>query len=389
MIEPVEDRDALYYPFIHFRDEAWLRNSLLFFPHVLRMVPAGYPLRDSRFVRELSDTVGRRGEPLVGSYDLGSGEAYAAGLRLAQRLAADIGDPEFCRRYDKAAASGLPAFHLHRNKFAVPLLETLSRQGLMWDAERDGTSRHGGDWLAVHPSIGEVMMSTAAQAVAASQGCDVLTDSSASHLAASACDEETIYRRLDAPASGRPQPVKPSAMEIGNLVIATTLDLSAMTPADYVALSQESEVLFDFRRLLAEKAATIAPAADHGSRLRRAKEAADAIATEWQERQRTFGKFFKRALRLEGASEGKQAATDILQSALYSIVASGGVVAATDAPPLPLVVLPGLAVGLTFYGFKTWQELGQEEQNSPTRFLSQALEHGATLVASSRPAQVG
>jgi hypothetical protein len=41
-------RRCLYYPFIHFRDEAWLKLSALYWDDVTRIVPKSYAPRDTR-----------------------------------------------------------------------------------------------------------------------------------------------------------------------------------------------------------------------------------------------------------------------------------------------------------------------------------------------------
>lgn len=40
-------RIGLYYPYIHCRDEQWLKLTALYWPHLARVVPAGYPVADS------------------------------------------------------------------------------------------------------------------------------------------------------------------------------------------------------------------------------------------------------------------------------------------------------------------------------------------------------
>src|SRR4051812_24808737 len=90
MLQVSEDKDALYYPFIHVRDEAWLKATLLYFPCLFRMVPPGFELNDSPLAKLLSELHGARQEPMLRSYDLDSFEAYQAGERLAKRLQADL-----------------------------------------------------------------------------------------------------------------------------------------------------------------------------------------------------------------------------------------------------------------------------------------------------------
>jgi hypothetical protein len=48
-------RIGLYYPYIHFRDEDWLKVAALYWPRIARVVPRDYPVRDSDVVRSLQD----------------------------------------------------------------------------------------------------------------------------------------------------------------------------------------------------------------------------------------------------------------------------------------------------------------------------------------------
>lgn len=52
------DRYGLYYPYMHFRDDAWLKASALYLPRIVRMVPPGYRTLDSVVVRTLADELG-------------------------------------------------------------------------------------------------------------------------------------------------------------------------------------------------------------------------------------------------------------------------------------------------------------------------------------------
>ncbi|MFS0691253.1 DUF6236 family protein [Streptomyces nitrosporeus] len=49
---------ALYYPYIHFRDERWLKAAALYWPRMARVVPAGYPVADTDTARILDDELG-------------------------------------------------------------------------------------------------------------------------------------------------------------------------------------------------------------------------------------------------------------------------------------------------------------------------------------------
>jgi hypothetical protein len=54
------DRDALYYPYIHFRDVNWLKATLLCFPQVRRMVPPEFSLNDSPEVAQFTALKGAK-----------------------------------------------------------------------------------------------------------------------------------------------------------------------------------------------------------------------------------------------------------------------------------------------------------------------------------------
>jgi hypothetical protein len=47
-------RLGLYYPYFHVRDERWLKVAALYWPKIVRIVPAGYQTRDSDAVRALA-----------------------------------------------------------------------------------------------------------------------------------------------------------------------------------------------------------------------------------------------------------------------------------------------------------------------------------------------
>src|SRR6266478_4419158 len=105
MREVISERDALYYPYVHFPSEAWLKSTLLFSPHVYRMVASEYqPRWDTVFMRELRK-VETNGVRLVEHADLWSSTASDAQKVLMRRLLTDISHEGkvFKRRFGKAA----------------------------------------------------------------------------------------------------------------------------------------------------------------------------------------------------------------------------------------------------------------------------------------------
>lgn len=51
----VVQRIGLYYPYVHFRDEQWLKAAALYWPALARVVPTGFPVADPDVVKALRD----------------------------------------------------------------------------------------------------------------------------------------------------------------------------------------------------------------------------------------------------------------------------------------------------------------------------------------------
>jgi hypothetical protein len=51
----MRDEIGLYYPYFHVRDDAWLKAAALYLPHVARVRPPDYPVRDSATATVLRD----------------------------------------------------------------------------------------------------------------------------------------------------------------------------------------------------------------------------------------------------------------------------------------------------------------------------------------------
>ena len=63
-------RPGLYFPFIHVRDDEWLKTAALYWPSVRRLVPRGYSKHDSPTAQTFFDAAILRDETpdiLIGS----------------------------------------------------------------------------------------------------------------------------------------------------------------------------------------------------------------------------------------------------------------------------------------------------------------------------------
>src|SRR5688572_31872030 len=61
----IQDKKALYYPYIHFRDIEWLKATLLCFPQVSRMAPSGLKWQSSEVADPFRNLTNEKGERLI------------------------------------------------------------------------------------------------------------------------------------------------------------------------------------------------------------------------------------------------------------------------------------------------------------------------------------
>src|SRR5688500_4584065 len=132
---------ALYYPFIHFQDESWLKVAALYWSRIGRIVPPDYALHDSEVVRRLQGHLGLIHDvsPIDASFHVGMlfGEFLADnehllrkryGIDKADRWRAD---PTTMRRMgltnERDPAAKLA--HIYAPKIHPVLLERLTEAG--------------------------------------------------------------------------------------------------------------------------------------------------------------------------------------------------------------------------------------------------------------------
>jgi hypothetical protein len=406
----IKDTDGLYYPYIHVRDEAWLKATLLYFPHILRMVPPRFETRDSPLVRDLVHLPGARGEPLVGFYRTNTAAIDQAIDRLTSRLMSDIEkSPELAAQLSWEATLAAyrrdDDFLIHTAKAPRHFWSELSKRGLMWSPspptrtsrQSYQISRTPDDWVAVHPILGEVFMATVAAAAAKDAGLEVVTDASHVHQVVSARDEETIYQTLFHGGSHNGASESAMTLRLANLVIVGGFDVSTLSPADLAAMSANREALFDFRRYLAARVAEI-PQMDSGLRREaRLKAAATEALDEWRKSLANMSGFARRFFGVGLLDKSEKAMTDLAKALVpvslatvataattaAAVPAAGG--AALVTSPIVIAAAPGLAVALAVYGIKTWHGLKQEEMSGPLRYLSLLKKQGATLLVAAPP----
>ncbi|MFE4260915.1 DUF6236 family protein [Streptomyces sp. NPDC056883] len=220
---------GLYYPYIHFRDENWLKAAALYWPSLGRVVPRGYPVMDSptvtrlrqglpRFVHDVDPAAAARA--VAGEFI----EVLTGGADVLRALHAAHADPEeFGSPLHVGSVNGLPEFagnrihhaptvsrdpspnRLHEDGLAGvyhaevdPLLaEALVDSGLALTA-RSARFREVADagFLAMSPELAWVYKCALTEELARLGGYAPTTDHAASHTASQGWDSERIARVL-------------------------------------------------------------------------------------------------------------------------------------------------------------------------------------------------
>ena len=126
----LEDREALYYPYIHIRDEEWLKKTLLVVAGMARMIGAGFTPDDSPLVKELSTQ--RHGQkPLLRRANLADPDVMAGQGDLVKLIEEDIARDAkaFQARFGQAAAQSIRRAREDPYGFQMHLAKTAWSRG--------------------------------------------------------------------------------------------------------------------------------------------------------------------------------------------------------------------------------------------------------------------
>ncbi len=276
---------ALYYPRIRINDPNWLKMTLLCFGRVCRIIPDMYTADDSDVVKECCQTPGPYG-PLVDSAKLWVQDVQDALGVLGRQI--DHADEIVRSRFTREGylqGGGDPAlvdsFEIHRMKIE-PLVQPLLKHDLGWTRGQ----RRGEEWLAVHPALGEVIMSTLAVAIADYDGLLIVTPSRDAHAIAM---EARHHRALQELLGTLPKPpVNPEAELLQVVMHSVLWDPATLTIKQIKELLDRREDLISLRTALQEIAQRIPPMRNKETRAVRVREAAVDVINDWRKENDTL-----------------------------------------------------------------------------------------------------
>lgn len=147
---------ALYYPYVHPRDESWVKQALLFWPRIQRIVPDNYPVSDSPLLLLLvaeGILVERRPDPAAGDiagpfveFVARNGESLRRSYSVRKALALPPQPGWNDRHLDPRLG------WIHRGKVDPHTSAALIRSGLTTLHRNEPT------WLGMHPALFNVYM---------------------------------------------------------------------------------------------------------------------------------------------------------------------------------------------------------------------------------------
>lgn len=378
----VPDRYALYYPRIHFRELEWVKATLLAFGRVYRIVPPDHPLdRDPPELRTISQRHGASA-PLIFEVDPDLGAIELAQHRLQEQLASD--SPRHLQdRFGLEATAAREAtegpYEIHSGKFNGGLLELLRSRSLAWRSDRPAIP---GNWVRVHPELGDAIMSMTAIACARAKGSDVVTDAEELHGAVAALDEDAVLRELMMPrmadATENELGVDRVAAELAHVVMTTEFDVSALSFADIAKIVRDGADLRAFRQQLATFAQRVPPELDQNAREQRLEEISHEVVAEWKRVQEGLPKKL-----LSGAGSGATKASEDLakdKDAVKGLVGLGvagavaGAAKLTSAAVLTALAPASVPIAFAIIGAAVvWR---RTRSDGPLRYLTRVRRAG-------------
>lgn len=204
---------GLYYPFIHFKDEAWLKLTALYWDKIARIVPEGYQTHDSDTVKQLAEEL-----DFIRNYAPAEKEIAAVGeeflkLLLQHELAlrtlynvAQRGqwpdDPVTLARAPQGRDPKLA--YVFYGKMSDKLQNALVETGL-------ALPRRFGDpwWVGMHPKLANIYITALAEEMAYRRRLHPLTDEMLDHLTVVGWTTERLAQALlDVPILHSPMPTE-------------------------------------------------------------------------------------------------------------------------------------------------------------------------------------
>jgi hypothetical protein len=194
---------ALYFPYIHIRDENWLKAAALYWPHISRIVPSEYPKHDSRTAATFVDADVLRDEN-PGWLFQSTASHFLDALNenldaVAERYSVDqtgnVDNPTGLNAGGEWQAPNLAWIHLQ--KFPPQIVELLSDRRVAVRGRGEWLNHtNPNDWIGLHPALAGAYMTALANQISENGAFEPLTDQSDLRVATPNEDVNSALRLL-------------------------------------------------------------------------------------------------------------------------------------------------------------------------------------------------
>jgi hypothetical protein len=219
---------ALYQPYIHIRDETWLKAAALYWPKIARIVPPGYSKRDSDNVKMLDDAL-----QLFHDVSPEPASVTKVGTEFGQlihdhaaklRAQCDIRllNPRYVA-HDRGSFVDGQAAYVYASKVADELIQHLEDESL-------GLRGRGHAWIGMHPELARVYMCALAAELSARYGLHPVTDQAIPFVAEGTWSCE----RIAAVILGEPALTNEAQPDVYQRVLVASVQL--VLPANLAAI---------------------------------------------------------------------------------------------------------------------------------------------------------
>ena len=243
---------ALYYPYTHIRDDAWLKAAALYLPRLALMAPAGYPRRLSPTAEILRAELGF----LIDVDPAGRTEAVATeflqlldreGDALRARYAWPAEFPASLRKVLTGHGGYLGCWQEHTPCSQVEWVHVGKIQPHLVDVlleTRLGVPSDDRFWVALHPRLASVYLATLAERIAQANLMPVVTDQSFAYGALNGWQLDTLaYVLLGDDSGERPEghsPIEVAALYAALAIRAVVPECLSGIPAERIVKARQT-----------------------------------------------------------------------------------------------------------------------------------------------------
>jgi hypothetical protein len=205
-------QSGLYYPYIHIRNDTWLKSSALYWKRMERIVPHDYPTQDSRTARMLKDELGfiearRPGQAAVDTSRLFVDLLAERGRELAEQLQVQPSMADLVRRHERPRDGGLSARgnigYIFAEKLSSELIEVMSAEGLAFGASGQNGERRrfsmdvgSASWIGMDSRLAATYMTVLTRLTARHFDLNPVTDVPIAHAAMDGLSVDAIADAL-------------------------------------------------------------------------------------------------------------------------------------------------------------------------------------------------